>query len=88
MIYKHIDLDRDSGGYLYKLLRNHGKKSKDIGDVSKTKIPNRVGIELRPHIADECMEYGHFEGDSIVSKDHNGITITLTEKRLCNSLLS
>ena len=30
---------------------------------------------------DECIEYGHFEGDGIVSKEHNAITITLTEKK-------
>ncbi len=63
------------------MLRNHGKPRKPIGFGSKTKIPNRVGIELRPQIADECVEYGHFEGDSIVSKEHNAITITLTEKK-------
>lgn len=63
------------------MLRNHGKQRKPIGFGSKTKIPNRVGIELRPQIADECVEYGHFEGDSIVSKEHNAITITLTEKK-------
>lgn len=63
------------------MLRNHGKPRKPIGFSSKTKIPNRVGIELRPQIADECVEYGHFEGDSIVSKEHNAITIILTEKK-------
>ncbi len=26
-------------------------------------------------------EYGHFEGDTIVSKDHNGMVVTLTEKK-------
>ena len=81
LIYQYIAQDKEDGGHLYKYLRNHGKKRKAIGDGTKTKIPDRVGIEHRPQIAAECVEYGHFEGDTIVSKDHNGITVTLTEKK-------
>ncbi|QGO66386.1 Transposase, IS30 family [Piscirickettsia salmonis] len=44
------------------------KKKVSRGD--QTKIPNRVGIEQRPAIADEKTEFGHFEIDTIVGRDH------------------
>lgn len=53
---------------------NCGIKCKAICDVNKTKILNRVGVELIPQISDECMKLGHFDGGSIVSKNYNAIT--------------
>ena len=32
-------------------------------------------------MAAKCIEHGHFEDDTIVNKDHNGISVTLTEKK-------
>jgi transposase, IS30 family len=68
-------------GYLYLKLRNKGIPRKKKGDASKVKILNRVGIEQRPLIASLGIEYGHFEGDTIVSKNHNGCVVVLTEKK-------
>ncbi|WP_196480229.1 hypothetical protein [Piscirickettsia salmonis] len=42
----------------------------------KTKIPNRVGIEQRPAIADEKTEFGHFEIDTVVGRDHQSYLLT------------
>ena len=82
MIYEFIKYNKEElGGKLYKYLRNHGKKRKAIGDGTKSRIVDRLGIEHRPTIASQKIEYGHFEGDSIVSKNHNGLVMTLTEKK-------
>ena len=82
MIYEFIKYNKEElGGKLYKYLRNHGKKRKAIGDGKKARIVDRIGIEHRPTIASQKIEYGHFEGDSIVSKNHNGLVMTLTEKK-------
>lgn len=50
--------------YLAKKRRRGGRKKKR---VKKEMIPNRVGIEYRSLAANERIEYGHFEGDTIVS---------------------
>ncbi|QGP54011.1 Transposase, IS30 family [Piscirickettsia salmonis] len=61
-IYRYIHEDREKGGELYKSLPHSGKPyKKKVKSGDKTKIPNRVGIEQRPAIADEKTEFGHFE---------------------------
>ena len=68
LIYKFIEYNRYVlGGNLYRYLRNHGKPRKAKWDASKVKIVGRIGIEHRPEIASSKEEYGHFEGDTIVS---------------------
>jgi transposase, IS30 family len=63
-------------------LRNKGRPRKIKGDASKLKIKSRVFIKHRSEIANKKEEYGHFEGDTIVSKIHNGLVVTMTEKIL------
>ncbi|QGP57162.1 Transposase, IS30 family (plasmid) [Piscirickettsia salmonis] len=59
-IYRYIHEDREKGGELYKSLPHSGKPyKKKVKSGDKTKIPNRVGIEQRPAIADEKTEFGH-----------------------------
>ncbi|QGP39467.1 Transposase, IS30 family [Piscirickettsia salmonis] len=41
---------------------------------------NRVGIEHRPAIADEKTEFGHFEIDTVVGRDHQSYLLTLVDK--------
>ncbi len=44
----------------YKNLPHSGKPyKKKVSRGDQTKIPNRVGIEQRPAIADEKTEFGH-----------------------------
>ncbi|MGJ3502527.1 IS30 family transposase, partial [Piscirickettsia salmonis] len=38
------------------------------------------GIEQRPAIADEKTEFGHFEIDTIVGRDHQSYLLTLVDK--------
>lgn len=88
MIYEFIRYNKEVlGGTLYLYLRNKGIERKQSGDASKVKIIGRVGIEHRPEIASRKEEYGHFEGDTIVSKNHNGLVITMTEKKTLQELI-
>ena len=82
LIYEYISYNRyELKGKLYMQLRNRGVPRRKCKSAIKVKIPNRVGIEQRPEIAAKGIEYGHFEGDTIVSKDHNSCVVTITEKK-------
>lgn len=44
-----------------------GKKKKQTGrSVHKSKITNRVSISERPDVIGNQIEYGHWEGDSVI----------------------
>lgn len=47
----------------------------------KTTIPNRVSIDLRPKETDGRKTYGHWEGDSIVSRKSKVGLNTLSERK-------
>lgn len=53
------------------LRRKQVKRRKLAGrKVRQVRIPDRVSIHDRPAIVSEKTEFGHWEGDSIVGKDH------------------
>ena len=64
------------------LRRGHSKrKTKGVGrKVRKTKIPNRVPIEQRPAAVETRSQFGHWEGDSMVSRKSLVILNTLVER--------
>lgn len=53
---------------LYQYLRyGRKKRKKHIGRrTHRSKIPNRVSINLRPKVVDKRKEVGHWEGDSVI----------------------
>ena len=65
------------------LVRGHRKrKKKGIGRKErKTKIPNRVPIEERPISVDNRSRYGHWEGDSMVSRKSLAALNSLVERK-------
>ena len=65
------------------LVRGHRKrKNKGIGRKErKTKIPNRIPIEERPISADNRSRYGHWEGDSLVSRKSLAVLNSLVERK-------
>jgi IS30 family transposase len=65
------------------LRRTHKKrKNKGIGrKVRKTKIPNRIPIDARPKSIENRNRYGHWEGDSMVSRKSKAALNTLTERK-------
>lgn len=65
------------------LRRSHRKrKKKRIGrKEQRTKIPNRVPIDERPKSVETRQEFGHWEGDSLVSRKSLAALNSLTERK-------
>jgi IS30 family transposase len=65
------------------LRRAHRKRrSKGIGrKVRKTKIPNRIPIDARPKSVENRRRYGHWEGDSLISRKSKVALNTLIERK-------
>jgi len=65
------------------LVRRHRKrKSKAIGRKErKTKIPNRIPIESRPISVENRNRFGHWEGDSLVSRKSLAALNSLVERK-------
>jgi IS30 family transposase len=65
------------------LRRAHRKrKNKGIGRKErKTKIPNRIPIDLRPPSVENRLWFGHWEGDSLVSRKSLVALNSLVERK-------
>jgi transposase, IS30 family len=65
------------------LRRAHKKrKNKSIGRKErKTKIPNRIPIDARPKSVENRRRYGHWEGNSLISRRSKAALNTLTERK-------
>jgi transposase, IS30 family len=83
LIYQYIDKDRKSGGSLYRLLPRRGEKYKNRNIKISKKIwktaVKRNPISERPIIASEKVETGHFEGDTVESRNHKGGIATFVD---------
>lgn len=44
-------------------------------------IPNRISIEERPKHIEDRLELGHWEGDTVIGKNHRGAIVTLVERK-------
>jgi len=49
--------------------------------VRRTKIPNRVAIDARPAIVAGRTEFGHWEGDTLISRQSLAAVQSLSERR-------
>src|SRR5512147_437678 len=65
------------------LRRAHKKRrNKGIGRKErKTKIPNRIPIDARPKSVESRRYYGHWEGDSLVSRKSKAALNSLVERK-------
>jgi transposase, IS30 family len=65
------------------LRRSHKKrKQRAVGrKQNKTKIPNRVSIDDRPQSVESRKTYGHWEGDSMISRKSTVAPNSLTERK-------
>jgi IS30 family transposase len=80
-IYQMIYDDYQELGTDKKYLRQKQKQRRRKGVKQKRGgIPNRVGIEHRPEIADLKTEIGHWESDTMVGCNHMGIVVTHVDK--------
>lgn len=62
----------DANRPLWEFLRRKQKKRRKKGGrkVQRVRIPDRVSIHDRPKVAAKRKQFGHWEGDSIVGKNH------------------
>ena len=80
-IYHPKTQDREK---LVACLRRAHKKRTQKGrgrKVRKTKIPNRVPIDARPKSVESRRSYGHWEGDSLISRKSLSVLNSLTERK-------
>lgn len=58
---------------LWQYLRRKQKRRRQKGGrkAQRVRIPDRISIHDRPIVVDKRKEVGHWEGDSIVGKNHN-----------------
>mgnify|MGYP001563310268 CR=1 FL=1 len=84
-IYQYIydSKTADRKGLIDCLRRAHRKrKQKGIGrKTQKTKIPNRIPIEARPALVENRQQFGHWEGDSLVSRKSTVSLSSLVERK-------
>ena len=59
-----------------KRMKKHGRK------VKRTKIPDRIGIEMRPDVVENRSEYGHGETDLLegIRSDKQVLSVTIERK--------
>jgi len=80
-IYQMIYADYQGLGIYKQYLRQKQKQRRRKGVKRKRGgIPNRVGIEHRPAIADTKTEIGHWESDTVIGANHEGVVVTHVDK--------
>jgi len=81
-IYQMIYQDYQGMGIYAQNLRHSHRQRQRRGQQQQKRgvIPNRVGIEQRPAIADQKTEIGHWEGDTIIGGNHLGAIATHVDK--------
>jgi transposase, IS30 family len=81
-IYKMIYENHEGLGKYRKYLRQgQGKrKQRKAGEARQGGIIGRVDIEKRPAIADEKTEIGHWESDTMIGGNHQGVIVTHVDK--------
>jgi transposase, IS30 family len=80
-IYSYIRSDRQSGGTLWKCLRQSSKiRRKAYGSGTRaSRIPNRVGIDQRPASVETRRQSGHWEADTMLGS--GGRLATCVERK-------
>ena len=80
-IYLMIYANHQEMGIYQQYLRQKQKRRRRKGRNQKRGgIPNRIGIENRPKIADLKTEIGHWESDTVIGKNHAGVVVTHVDK--------
>ncbi len=57
--------------------RRHGKRRRKGKKTKRTLIPNKTSIHDRPEYINNKSEYGHYEGDTIVSGKKTGSKVSI-----------
>ena len=82
-IYQFIYAKQNRYKVLWEYLpRKQKKRRRKYGrKAQRSRIPDRVSIHLRPHEIESRKEFGHWESDSIVGKNHQGGIHTEVERK-------
>jgi len=82
-IYRYIYAKENKKKILWEYLpRKQKKRRRKYGrKVDKVRIPDRVSIHMRPSEVENRDVFGHWEGDSIVGKNHIGGIHTEVERK-------
>lgn len=82
-IYQYIYADKEAGGTLHQHLRCQKKRRKRYasGHERRGQIPHRRDIDERPAEVEDREQVGHWEGDTVVGKNHKGSVLTLVERK-------
>lgn len=82
-LYRRIYADKAKGGGLWRYLRCQKMRRKRYGSgrQKRGRIPNRTGIEARCPRVESRSIVGHWEGDTVVGRNHKGFLVTLVERR-------
>ena len=77
MIYAN---HQEMGIYQQYLRQKQKQRRRKSRNQKRGGIPNRVGIENRPKIADLKIEIGHWESDTVIGCNHTGVVVTHVDK--------
>jgi IS30 family transposase len=82
-IYLHAYQDKAQGGDLVSYLRCQKTRRKRYasGQERRGVLRNRTGIEQRPSVVDKRSRIGDWEGDTVIGKGHQGVLVTLVERK-------
>ena len=81
-IYQHIYRDKRQGGHLYRYLRCQKQRKKRYGSHERRgRIPDQVMIDARPGVVEARLRLGDWEGDTLIGKDHQGVLVSLVERK-------
>ena len=77
MIYAN---HQEMGMYQQYLRQKQKQRRRKSRNQKRGGIPNRIGIENRPQIADLKTEIGHWESDTVIGCNHTGVVVTHVDK--------
>lgn len=82
-IYAFVYGDKREDGTLFSHLRQAHRTRRRRGNSQgkRGQIVDRVSIDLRPDGANNRSRSGHWEGDTVIGKNHQGGMVTLTERK-------
>nr|WP_225540582.1 IS30 family transposase [Xanthomonas sp. XNM01] len=82
-IYRFVRQDQRAGGYLYRHLRQGGKRrrKRTFGPEKRGRLQGKPMIDTRPEAVEARREPGHWEGDTVIgSADERDCLLTLVER--------
>ncbi len=74
-VYIHDDENKEKRLWDFLTIKRQKRRKKFGRQVKKTRIPNRVSIHLRDESIDDRIDFGHWEGDSVIGKQEKSKVI-------------